>query len=304
MSESESIALELKHLGGYEFRLRFLKPPAGKCSAMSLRRSGGARGPTRPAPCRSGGQLPRVEPALRPAQVQERARAALGRGQGREVRNSEGRWRIGRIQVQLRLNERGEAIARAAHPRAVRAILHRHRERALGDPVEVEVRDAEGMLLRIARRQEADMNERSRSSPARIARPSIACRARASATSPPAATVTGRCLPASRRTGRRRLSPPCARIRAPGARGFPGALVRPLRMMAPAFAAAAPCSNRGCAWPRSTPRPSPGSPSAGVSAPYPTLILFAQGRELARTSGAQSTARIVEFAERGLAQAF
>lgn len=36
----------------------------------------------------------------------------------------------------------------------------------------------------------------------------------------------------------------------------------------------------------------------------PTLILFAQGRELARTSGAQSTARIVEFAERGLAQAF
>lgn len=149
MSESESIALELEHLGGYEFRLHFLKPPAGEMLSDEPSPLGRGAGPN-PAQLLAGAvgnclassllfALRKFKNEPGPLRVEVKAE---------RERNSEGRWRIGRIQVQLKLRERGEAIA--------------HRERILeqferfcivtesvrsGIPVEVEVRDAEGMLL-------------------------------------------------------------------------------------------------------------------------------------------------------------
>lgn len=74
----------------------------------------------------------------------------------------------------------------------------------------------------------------------------------------------------------------------------------PCRMMAPAFAAAAPLLEPRLRLAKLDTDAHPELAGRFAIRAVPTLILFAQGREIARTSGAQSTASIVRWCEQAL----
>jgi uncharacterized OsmC-like protein len=149
MSETEPIALELEQLQDFEFRLRFLHPPAGELLTDEPAPLGRGVGPN-PALLLAGAVGNCLAASLLFALRKFRNEPGRLRAEVRaeRARNAEGRWRIVRIAVRLFLAESGESIA--------------HRERILeqferfcivtesvrsGIPVEVQVLDGEGALL-------------------------------------------------------------------------------------------------------------------------------------------------------------
>ncbi len=75
----------------------------------------------------------------------------------------------------------------------------------------------------------------------------------------------------------------------------------PCRMMAPAFAAAAPLLEPRLRLAKLDTDAHPQLAARFAIRAVPTLILFAGGREIARASGAHGTAKIVGFAQQALA---
>jgi thioredoxin 2 len=74
----------------------------------------------------------------------------------------------------------------------------------------------------------------------------------------------------------------------------------PCLAMAPQFEAAAAQLERQCGWPRSIPRAQPALGGRFGIRSIPTVVLFQQGRELARQAGAMGAADIVRWARHHL----
>ncbi len=149
MSDAEPIALELEQIGDYEFRLRFVHPKAGELISDEPAPLGRGRGPN-PALLLAGAVGNCLSASLLFALRKFRNQPGPIRAEvaAERARNAEGRWRIARIAVRLKLSDPAAAIVQRERilEQFERFCIVTESVRS-GIPVEVEVFDGEGERL-------------------------------------------------------------------------------------------------------------------------------------------------------------